>query len=151
LVIGDRPFACAQDKPFDELRVNGPDNPDKESGQVSLLAKSFVVRVYALESNAISRYYSPVSTAEIIKHAANAFLSMKISFINLVSDLCEVADADVKDVARGIGLDSRIGPHFLQAGVGFGPVVSAVDVSLVAIGVLVWLLAMVIRAVRRRR
>lgn len=64
--------------------------------------------------------FTDLNTAEIIKHTANAFLSMKISFINMVSDLCEAADADVKDVARGIGLDPRIGPHFLQAGVGYG-------------------------------
>jgi UDPglucose 6-dehydrogenase len=61
-----------------------------------------------------------LNAAEIIKHTANAYLSMKISFINMVSDLCEAADADVMDVARGIGLDPRIGPSFLQAGVGYG-------------------------------
>jgi UDPglucose 6-dehydrogenase len=60
------------------------------------------------------------STAELIKHAANAFLSMKISFINMVSDLCEKVGADVTDVARGVGLDRRIGPQFLNAGIGFG-------------------------------
>jgi UDPglucose 6-dehydrogenase len=60
------------------------------------------------------------STAELIKHAANAFLSMKISFINMVSDLCEKVGADVTAVARGIGLDSRIGPQFLDAGIGYG-------------------------------
>src|ERR1019366_3036223 len=60
------------------------------------------------------------STAELIKHAANAFLSMKISFINMVSDLCEKVGADVTAVTRGIGLDSRIGPQFLDAGIGYG-------------------------------
>ncbi len=60
------------------------------------------------------------STAELIKHAANAFLSMKISFINMVSDLCEKVGADVGAVARGIGLDNRIGPQFLDAGIGYG-------------------------------
>ncbi len=60
------------------------------------------------------------STAELIKHAANAFLSMKISFINMVSDLCEKVGADVSAVARGIGLDNRIGPQFLDAGIGYG-------------------------------
>lgn len=59
-------------------------------------------------------------TAELIKHAANAFLSTKISFINMVSDVCEAVGADVVRVAEGIGLDSRIGPQFLKAGVGFG-------------------------------
>ncbi|HVI78118.1 MAG TPA: nucleotide sugar dehydrogenase, partial [Candidatus Acidoferrum sp.] len=61
-----------------------------------------------------------LSTAEIIKHAANSFLSMKISFINMVSDLCDAIGADVTQVARGIGMDSRIGSDFLQAGIGFG-------------------------------
>jgi UDPglucose 6-dehydrogenase len=61
-----------------------------------------------------------ISTAELIKHAANAFLSMKISFINMVSDLCEKVGADVTAVTRGIGLDSRIGPQFLDAGIGYG-------------------------------
>jgi UDPglucose 6-dehydrogenase len=60
------------------------------------------------------------STAELIKHAANAFLSMKISFINMVSDLCEEVGADVTAVTRGIGLDSRIGRPFLDAGIGYG-------------------------------
>jgi UDPglucose 6-dehydrogenase len=60
------------------------------------------------------------STAEIIKHAANSFLSMKISFINMVSDLCDAIGADVSQVAEGIGMDPRIGSSFLQAGIGFG-------------------------------
>jgi UDPglucose 6-dehydrogenase len=59
-------------------------------------------------------------SAEIIKHASNAFLAMKISFINAVSNLCEAADANVEQVARGIGLDSRIGPRFLRPGIGYG-------------------------------
>jgi UDPglucose 6-dehydrogenase len=59
-------------------------------------------------------------TAEITKYAANAFLAVKISFINEIADLCEAVDADVQDVARGIGLDNRIGPKFLHAGPGYG-------------------------------
>jgi UDPglucose 6-dehydrogenase len=59
-------------------------------------------------------------TAELIKYAANAFLATKITFINEVADLCERAGADVQDVARGIGLDNRIGPKFLHAGPGYG-------------------------------
>ncbi len=61
-----------------------------------------------------------VKMAELIKHAANAFLATKISFINMIADLCEPVGADVSVIARGIGLDHRIGPHFLQAGLGFG-------------------------------
>ncbi len=59
-------------------------------------------------------------SAEIIKHASNAFLAMKISFINAVANLCEAADANVEQVAKGIGLDSRIGPKFLRPGIGYG-------------------------------
>lgn len=59
-------------------------------------------------------------TAEVIKYAANAFLATKISFINEMADLCEVAGADVQEVARGIGLDNRIGSKFLHAGPGYG-------------------------------
>jgi UDPglucose 6-dehydrogenase len=59
-------------------------------------------------------------TAELTTYAANAFLATKISFINEIADLCEAVDADVQDVARGIGLDNRIGPKFLHAGPGYG-------------------------------
>ena len=59
-------------------------------------------------------------TAELIKYAANAFLATKITFINEMSDLCEIVGADVQDVSRGIGLDNRIGPKFLHAGPGYG-------------------------------
>src|SRR3954470_8907240 len=59
-------------------------------------------------------------TAELIKYAANAFLATKITFINEIADVCEAVGADVQDVARGIGLDNRIGPKFLHAGPGYG-------------------------------
>ncbi|MGD0910642.1 MAG: UDP-glucose/GDP-mannose dehydrogenase family protein [Terracidiphilus sp.] len=62
---------------------------------------------------------SPQS-AEIIKHASNAFLAMKISFINSVANLAEAVDADIEDIAAGIGMDSRIGQKFLRAGLGYG-------------------------------
>jgi UDPglucose 6-dehydrogenase len=58
--------------------------------------------------------------AELIKHASNAFLAVKISFINAVSNICEAVGADVTQVAEGIGMDQRIGPRFLQAGIGYG-------------------------------
>lgn len=60
------------------------------------------------------------NTAELTKYASNGFLAMKITFINELADLCEAVGADVQDVARGIGLDNRIGPKFLNAGPGFG-------------------------------
>ncbi|HPV07061.1 MAG TPA: UDP-glucose/GDP-mannose dehydrogenase family protein [Aggregatilineales bacterium] len=59
-------------------------------------------------------------TAEMIKYASNAFLATKISFINEIANICEALGADVKEVAVGMGADKRIGPHFLDAGVGFG-------------------------------
>ncbi len=59
-------------------------------------------------------------TSELIKYAANAFLAMKVSFVNEMADICELVGADVHDLANGIGLDRRIGPDFLQAGPGYG-------------------------------
>jgi UDPglucose 6-dehydrogenase len=61
-----------------------------------------------------------VASAEMIKQASNAFLATKISFINEIANVSEELGADVREVARGMGLDDRIGPKFLQAGVGFG-------------------------------
>jgi UDPglucose 6-dehydrogenase len=59
-------------------------------------------------------------TSELIKYAANAFLAVKVTFINEIADLCEKVGADVQEVSRGIGLDKRIGPKFLHAGPGYG-------------------------------
>jgi len=64
--------------------------------------------------------FAGLETAELIKYAANGFLAMKITFINEMADLCERVGADVNDVARGMGLDGRIGRKFLHAGPGFG-------------------------------
>jgi UDPglucose 6-dehydrogenase len=64
--------------------------------------------------------FTDIETAELTKYAANAFLAMKVTFINEMADLCEKVGADVHDVARGIGLDGRIGRKFLHAGPGFG-------------------------------
>jgi UDPglucose 6-dehydrogenase len=61
-----------------------------------------------------------LETAEIIKHASNSFLAMKISYINAVARLCEKSGADIELVAKGMGLDPRIGPHHLHAGIGYG-------------------------------
>jgi UDPglucose 6-dehydrogenase len=70
--------------------------------------------------NAPPIIYVSRRTAELIKYAANAFLATKITFINEVADLCEQVGADVQEVARGMGLDNRIGGKFLHAGPGFG-------------------------------
>jgi len=59
-------------------------------------------------------------SAELIKHASNAFLALKISFINAVANICEAVDADIEEVALGMGTDSRIGKRFLRAGIGYG-------------------------------
>ena len=61
-----------------------------------------------------------LKSAEIIKHASNSFLATKIGFINLVSRVCDAVGADIENVAQGMGLDPRIGPSFLKAGIGFG-------------------------------
>jgi UDPglucose 6-dehydrogenase len=61
-----------------------------------------------------------ISSAELIKHAANSFLALKISYINAISVICEATGANVQEVATGIGMDSRIGRRFLEAGLGFG-------------------------------
>src|SRR5829696_8439702 len=73
--------------------------------------------LYLLETPIV---FTAIETAELIKYAANAFLATKITFINEMADLCERVGADVQDVARGIGLDGRIGRKFLHAGPGFG-------------------------------
>jgi UDPglucose 6-dehydrogenase len=64
--------------------------------------------------------FTALETSELIKYAANSFLATKITFINEIADLCEKVGADVQDVARGIGLDGRIGRKFLHAGPGYG-------------------------------
>ena len=79
--------------------------------------------------DAVAALYAPldapvvrtdVASAEMVKLASNAFLATKISFINEIANVCEETGADVTEVARGMGLDARIGPKFLQAGIGFG-------------------------------
>jgi UDPglucose 6-dehydrogenase len=70
-----------------------------------------------------------VASAEMIKLAANAFLTTRISFINEIANVCELVGADVEDVSRGIGLDHRLGPHFLRAGIGWGGSCFGKDVS----------------------
>jgi UDPglucose 6-dehydrogenase len=87
-------------------------------GAKSEKAKNWLREVY--EPLGAKVLVTDLETAEIIKHASNAFLALKISYINLVGDLCEAAGADVQDVAEGLGLDPRIGPSFLKAGIGYG-------------------------------
>jgi UDPglucose 6-dehydrogenase len=70
-----------------------------------------------------------IASAEMVKLAANAFLATRISFINEIANVCELVGADVEEVARGVGLDHRLGPHFLRAGIGFGGSCFPKDVS----------------------
>src|SRR4051794_9219917 len=77
-----------------------------------------VVELYAPLDAPLVR--TDVKSAEMVKLASNAFLATKISFINEIANVCEETGADVVEVARGMGLDDRIGPKFLQAGIGFG-------------------------------
>src|SRR3954449_9613451 len=88
--------------------------------------------------DAVAELYAPldapivrtdIPSAEMVKLAANAFLATKISFINEIANVCEVTGADVTEVAKGIGLDERIGDKFLQAGIGFGGSCFPKDVS----------------------
>lgn len=87
----------------------------------SAWAKDIIEDIY----RPITRVGRPIvfmgrESAEIVKYAANAFLATKISFANMLSEFCEVTGANVRDVVAGIGLDSRIGPRFLHAGIGYG-------------------------------
>jgi UDPglucose 6-dehydrogenase len=84
-------------------------------------ARSVMAEVYRpLHLNASPILYTDRRTAELTKYAANSFLATKIAFINEIADLAEKVGANVQEVARGIGLDNRIGPKFLHAGPGFG-------------------------------
>lgn len=87
-------------------------------GSDSERARAFLEQLYQPLGCPI--LFTNISTAELTKHAANAFLSTKISFINMVADMCEAVGADVSQVALGMGLDPRIGSEFLSAGIGFG-------------------------------
>ncbi len=84
-------------------------------------ARDVVAEIYRpLSLNRAPIFYTSRRNAELIKYAANAFLATKITFINEIADLCEKVGGDVQEIARGIGLDNRIGSKFLHAGPGFG-------------------------------
>jgi UDPglucose 6-dehydrogenase len=88
-----------------------------ESKRAEALLRELYRPLYLIETPMI---ITNLETAELIKYASNAFLATKISFVNELSQLCEVVGANVKDVAKGMGLDKRIGPKFLHAGPGYG-------------------------------
>ena len=90
-------------------------------GAEDVAARDVLAEIYRpLFLNKAPLVFTSRRTAELTKYAANAFLAMKISFINEMADLCEAVGADVQELARGIGLDNRIGPKFLHAGPGYG-------------------------------
>ncbi len=109
-------------------------NPDRiVLGVESERARDLLTRIYAKFQDRL--LITNIDTAELIKHASNSFLAMKISYINMISDLCERTDADCEKVALGMGLDPRIGPKFLKAGLGYGGSCFPKDVkALVKIG-----------------
>jgi UDPglucose 6-dehydrogenase len=88
-----------------------------ESERAREIMREIYRPLYLLETPIV---FTSIRTAEIIKYASNAFLATKISFINEIAELCEEVGADVDEVARAMGLDRRIGPKFLHAGVGYG-------------------------------
>jgi len=90
-------------------------------GTEDAAARAVMTEIYRpLFINSSPLLFTARRTAELIKYAANAFLATKITFINEIADLCEAVGANVQDVARGIGLDNRIGAKFLHAGPGYG-------------------------------
>lgn len=94
---------------------------NSNASEGSLDARALMEELY----RPITRVSKPLifmsrESVEIVKYASNAFLATKISFINMMTELCEVTGANVRDVAKGMGLDNRIGPKFLHAGIGYG-------------------------------
>ncbi len=84
-------------------------------------AKPLMKKLYKkITQKGVPLFFTDIHSAEVIKYAANAFLATKISFINEIANFCETCDADVREVAKGIGLDKRIGESFLSAGIGYG-------------------------------
>lgn len=97
-------------------------NPDRIIlGVESLKAKNIMMEVYeSLSSKGIPFLFTNIETAEMTKYAANAFLAMKVTFINEMAQVCEKVGADVQVLAKGIGMDKRIAPDFLRPGPGYG-------------------------------
>ena len=99
--------------------INDFTHPDRiVLGAESSKAKQIMTSLYQPLNRPI--LITNIKSAELIKHASNAFLATKISFINAVARICDKVGADVKEVAQGMGLDNRIGRHFLHAGIGYG-------------------------------
>ena len=120
----DAPFDVASNPEFlrEGSAVYDFLNPDRVVvGVESDRAREIMEELYRpLTDKGFPLIVTDPSTAELIKHASNSFLAMKISFINMVADLCERTGADVELVAEGMGYDKRIGREFLNAGIGYG-------------------------------
>lgn len=120
-VSSDLPFAVVSNPEFlrEGSAVSDFFKPDRiVLGSMNREAAEKVAELHApLDTKII---ITDLRTAEMIKYASNAFLATRISFVNEIAQICERLGADVKEVARGMGADKRIGPHFLDAGIGYG-------------------------------
>ncbi len=116
---------------FNPDRIVLGGNSQQATGMMKELYAPIVERKFAADQSLppVPVLVTDLSSAEMIKYAANAFLATKISFINEVANICDRVGADVTQVAKGIGLDSRIGSKFLQAGIGWGGSCFPKDVS----------------------
>ncbi len=121
---GKHPFEVVSNPEFlrEGAAVKDFLNPDRVVvGAKSAKAKKLMEQVYRpLARAGRPIMFTDVRSAEIIKYAANAFLAMKITFMNEVANFCDVAGGNVKEVAKGLGYDNRIGGRFLYAGIGYG-------------------------------
>jgi UDPglucose 6-dehydrogenase len=133
---GDVPFDVASNPEFLREGAAVPDflGPDRIIiGVETDRARDILTRIYGKFADRVM--VTNIDTAELIKHASNSFLALKISYINMISDICEKTHADVEQVAVGMGLDPRIGRQFLKAGLGYGGSCFPKDVkALVRIG-----------------
>lgn len=116
---------------FNPDRIVLGGNSQQATGMMKELYAPIIERKFAADQSLppVPVLVTDLSSAEMIKYAANAFLATKISFINEVANICDRVGADVTQVAKGIGLDSRIGSKFLQAGIGWGGSCFPKDVS----------------------
>jgi len=121
----DIPFDIASNPEFlrEGRAIRDAFHPDRivvgvESPRASALLREIYDPI--VQSSGCEYLEMNIASAELAKHASNSFLAMKISFINAVSRICELTGASVEQVSHAMGLDSRIGPHFLDAGVGYG-------------------------------
>jgi len=122
---GDIPFDIASNPEFlrEGSAIHDAFHPDRiVVGVEGERAAALLAEIYQpiVERSGCEYLQMNIASAELTKHASNSFLAMKISFINAVSRVCELTGADIRQVAHGMALDKRIGPHFLQAGVGYG-------------------------------